>query len=125
MPRANPRLRLTAPAKRQARAISLEGVTGRDPFPLFWTLPNSDQPVTLVHPICESILYYPRKLRLSNGEGGINHGSQLNGVVRICCLFSAVQIMKIPCAEDNEMSHYTTDGVFVQLYELCFKTRLY
>lgn len=38
---------------------------------------------------------------------------------------STVQIMKIPCAEDNEMSPCTIDGVFVQLRELCFKTRLY
>lgn len=65
---------------------------------------------------------------MSNSEGGINHCSQLNGVVQICgkhCLLSPVQIMKIPCAENNAMSHCTIDGVFVQLCELCFKTRLY
>lgn len=127
MPRANPRLRLTVAAERQARAISLEGVTGRDPFPLFCTLPSSEQPVTPVHAICGSVLYYPRTLRLSSGEGGISHGSQLNGAVRICCrrcLLSAVQIMKIPRAGDSELSHCTTDGVFVQLCELRFKARL-
>lgn len=96
-------------------------------LPLLSTLPSSERPDIPVHPIRGSVLYYPRKVRLANGEGGINHCSQLNGVVQICwkcCLLSTVQIMKIPCAEDNEMSHRTADGAFVQPCELCFKTSL-
>lgn len=62
-------------------AFSLSGVTGQDPCPLFLPLPGSEPPV---HPIRGSVLYYPRKLRMSNSEGGINHCSPLNGVVQIC-----------------------------------------
>lgn len=64
--------------------FSLRSVTGQDPFQLLLTLLGSEQPAVPVHPIRGSVLYYPRKLRMSNSEGGINHCSQLNGVVQIC-----------------------------------------
>lgn len=67
-----------------SRAFSLGRVTGRDPCPLFLPSPGPEPPAIPVHPVRGSVLYYPRKLRMSNSEGGINHCSPLNGVVRIC-----------------------------------------
>lgn len=40
------------------------------------------------------------------------------------CLLSTAQIMEIPCAEDKEMSHRTSDGAFAQPWESRPQTRL-